>query len=82
MSHSLHYLLHHRRRESVTNEPIGLRAALRQLGVHDVYHMQTTAATPSDIPYWMRAIDAKYGVGGKGHFGRKEWDELLATHQV
>jgi hypothetical protein len=44
--------------------------------------MQTTAATPSDIPYWMRAIDAKYGVDGKGHFGRKEWDELLATHQV
>jgi hypothetical protein len=57
-----------------------MRAALRQLGVHDVYHMQTTGANPGDIPYWTRAIDAKYG--GKGHFDRQDWDELLATYQV
>jgi hypothetical protein len=57
-----------------------MRAALRQLGVHDVYHMQTTGTSPGDIPYWTRAIDAKYG--GKGHFGRQDWDELLATFQV
>jgi hypothetical protein len=57
-----------------------MRAALRQLGVHDVYHMQTTGTSPGDIPYWTRAIDAKYG--GKGHFDRQDWDELLATFQV
>ena len=57
-----------------------MRAALRQLGIHDVYHMQTTGTNPSDIPLWIRAIDAKYN--GKGHFGREDWDELLGTHQV
>lgn len=59
---------------------LSMRAALRQLGIHDVYHMQTTGTNPSDIPYWIRAIDAKYS--GKGHFGREDWDELLATHQA
>ena len=59
---------------------IGMRAALRQLGIHDVYHMQTTGTSPSDIPLWMRAIDAKYN--GKGKFDREDWDQLLATHQV
>lgn len=58
----------------------GTRAALRQLGVHDVYHMQTTGTNPGDIPLWIRAIDAKYN--GKGQFGREDWDQLLGTYQV
>jgi hypothetical protein len=57
-----------------------MRAALRELGIHDVYHMQTTGTNPEGIPLWTRAIDAKYN--GKGTFERKDWDELLATYQV
>lgn len=57
-----------------------MRAALRQLGIHDVYHMHTLRSNPDDIPLWTRAIDAKYN--GKGHFGREDWDKLLGTHQV
>jgi hypothetical protein len=59
---------------------LSMRAALRQLGIHDVYHMQTLGVHQEDIAFWTRAIDAKYN--GKGHFGRQDWDELLGTYQV
>lgn len=59
---------------------LSVRAALRELGIHDVYHMQTTGTSPEDIPLWTRAIDAKFN--GKGHFDRKDWDELLSTYQA
>ncbi|PKS07154.1 hypothetical protein jhhlp_005754 [Lomentospora prolificans] len=59
---------------------LSMRAALRQLGIHDVYHMQTTGTNPEDIPHWMRAIDAKYN--GIGHFGREDWDMILGTYQA
>jgi hypothetical protein len=57
-----------------------MQAALRLLGIHDVYHMQSAYANPDDIDLWNRAIDAKYN--GIGTFDREDWDELLAGYQA
>ncbi|KKA31085.1 hypothetical protein TD95_001794 [Thielaviopsis punctulata] len=60
---------------------LSMRAALRELGIHDVYHMQTLGQTAEDdVPLWTRAIDAKYN--NKGTFTREDWDELLGSYQA
>lgn len=56
---------------------LSLRAALLRLGYYDVYHMRSALLEnpAQDCPRWIRAIDAKFG--GRGTFGREEWDDLL-----
>jgi len=58
----------------------GMQAALRMLGLHDVYHMQSLVESPDDSKLWIRAMDAK--LYGKGKFDREDWDELLGGYQV
>ncbi|KAK5991446.1 hypothetical protein PT974_09728 [Cladobotryum mycophilum] len=57
------------------------RAALRQLGFNDCYHMQTVVENVSTDPQiWVRAIEAKYT--GKDTFGKKDWDDVLGNSQA
>ena len=57
-----------------------MRAALYQLGFHDVYHMASLHSnTVVDGPYWERAFEARYG---DGTFTRDDWDELLNHYQA
>ncbi len=53
-----------------------MQAALSKLGYHDIYHMTSILTkNPRDVDMWVRAFDAIYG--GKGTFGKPEWDALL-----
>lgn len=58
-----------------------LRAALKDLGYEDTYHMMSASVeNPPDCLLWQDAFAAKYD--GKGAFGRKEWDQLLGHCQA
>lgn len=58
-----------------------MRVALRQLGLHDCYHMHNVMESPyTEAPQWTRAIEAKYA--GKGTFGKEDWDRLLGNAQA
>ncbi|KAG9235549.1 hypothetical protein BJ875DRAFT_440225 [Amylocarpus encephaloides] len=57
-----------------------VREALYQLGISDVYHMQSVIVDPDDAQWWYRAFDAKYE--GKGKFEKEEWDQLLGHCQA
>jgi hypothetical protein len=60
---------------------VGIRAALRQLGFHDCYHMHTAQAQgDTDGAQWARAFAAKYG--DNGSFTRTDWDRLLGQYQA
>ncbi|KAF7537004.1 hypothetical protein G7Z17_g12943 [Cylindrodendrum hubeiense] len=59
---------------------LSIRSALRQLGFHDCYHMQTMIGNPSHMPEWVRAFEAKYA--GKGTVTRADWDRLLGDCQA
>lgn len=64
------------------NSPPGIRAALRQLGFHDCYHMHTVQTQGAiDGPQWARAFEAKYGDKGTT-FTREDWDQLLGSYQA
>ncbi|KAL8784908.1 MAG: hypothetical protein Q9195_008845 [Heterodermia aff. obscurata] len=53
-----------------------IRAALRQLGYNDVYHMYSVLdENPSDSFLWSEAFDAKFL--DKGHFNKNNWDQLF-----
>ncbi|KAK5308923.1 hypothetical protein LTR93_012316, partial [Exophiala xenobiotica] len=53
-----------------------MKVALEKLGYKDVYHMTSILTqNPRDADLWKRAYDAVYG--GKGKWGKKEWDALL-----
>lgn len=66
---------------SLTYFLIALRAALRQLGIHDCHHMQSVMGNlTTEAPAWTRAIEAKYE--GKGTFTKADWDALLGTYQA
>ncbi|RKU41355.1 hypothetical protein DL546_001862 [Coniochaeta pulveracea] len=59
-----------------------IRAAMRQLGYVDTYHMMSCSIeNPPDALLWMDALRAKYDGVGKP-FGRKEWDMLLGECQA
>ena len=58
-----------------------LRAALKELGYDDCYHMMSASVeNPPDCLLWQDAFAAKYD--GKGKFGREEWDQLLGHCQA
>ena len=58
-----------------------LRAALKELGYNDCYHMMSASVeNPPDCLVWQDAFAAKYD--GKGKFGREEWDQLLGHCQA
>lgn len=58
-----------------------MRAALKQLGFDDTYHMMALFENPMDNNMWIEAYEAKYFGKGKP-FGREEWDQLLGHCQV
>lgn len=58
-----------------------MRAALRQLGYNDVYHMVSVFENPQDAIMWAEAYDAKYYGKGKP-YGREEFDMLMGHCQV
>jgi Sulfotransferase domain len=58
-----------------------LRAALKELGYNDTYHMMSASVeNPPDCLLWQDAFAAKFE--GKGKFGREQWDQLLGHCQV
>ena len=58
-----------------------MKAALEILGYREVYHMiSILAGNPRDVDIWKRAYDAIYG--GKGTFGKSDWDSLLGHCMV
>ena len=58
-----------------------MKVALEKLGYKDVYHMTSILTqNPKDADLWKRAYDAVYG--GKGKWGKKEWDALLGHCMV
>lgn len=58
-----------------------LRAALKELGYTDTYHMMSASVeNPPDCLCWQDAFAAKFE--GKGKFGREEWDALLGHCQA
>ncbi|KAI5463669.1 hypothetical protein BGZ63DRAFT_382019 [Mariannaea sp. PMI_226] len=59
---------------------LSVQSALRQLGLHDCYHMQSVLENPSDAREWARAFEAKYA--GNGSFTRADWDHLLGDCQA
>jgi hypothetical protein len=65
---------------SLTRLIQGTQAALRILGLHDVYHMQSLMENTENARLWMKAMNAKYH--GKGEMTREDWDELLGNCQV
>ncbi|KAJ4859329.1 hypothetical protein T069G_07596 [Trichoderma breve] len=59
-----------------------MRAAMKQLGYVDTYHMMNTSIeNPPDALMWMDALCAKYDKQGKP-FTREDWDQLLGTSQA
>lgn len=58
-----------------------MKQALLDLGYNDVYHMTSFIIhNHPDSKMWVRAFDACYG--GKGTFGREEWDQLFGDCMV
>jgi len=58
-----------------------LRAALKELGYEDTYHMMSASVeNPPDCLVWQDAFAAKFDK--KGKFGREEWDQLLGHCQA
>jgi hypothetical protein len=59
-----------------------MRAAMRQLGYVDTYHMMSCSIeNPPDALMWMDALTAKYdGIGAP--FTRTDWDQLLGHCQA
>lgn len=58
-----------------------MKVALEKLGYNDVYHMTSILTqNPRDADLWKRAYEAVYG--GKGKWGKKEWDALLGHCMV
>jgi hypothetical protein len=58
-----------------------MKQALVDLGYSDVYHMTSILTqNPRDADLWIKAFDACYG--GKGEWGKKEWDALLGHCMV
>lgn len=58
-----------------------LRAALKQLGFEDTYHMNSVLSENGrDAELWVDAMDAKFE--GKGTFEKEDWDRLLGHCQV
>ncbi|KAF4823531.1 hypothetical protein CGCTS75_v010318 [Colletotrichum tropicale] len=58
-----------------------LRAALKQLGYVDTYHMlNASAENPPDCLLWSDALAAKFD--GVGSFGKDKWDALLGHCQA
>ena len=66
-----------------TNSKIcaAMRAALKELGYLDTYHMDAVFENPPDLDMWQDAFAAKYHNKGK-KFERKDWDKLLGHCQV
>lgn len=61
--------------------PSALRKALERLGYVKCYHMLCASVeNPPDCLMWHDALNAK--CKGEGHFGRKEWDQLLGECQA
>lgn len=59
-----------------------MRAALKQLGLVDTYHMMNCSIeNPPDALMWMDALTAKYDKEGKP-FTREDWDQLLGNAQA
>ncbi|KAG8427508.1 hypothetical protein J3459_006685 [Metarhizium acridum] len=59
-----------------------LRAAMKQLGYVDTYHMMNCSVeNPPDALLWMDALCAKYDGAGKP-FARRDWDKLLGNCQA
>lgn len=59
-----------------------MRAAMRQLGYVDTYHMMNCSIeNPPDALLWMDALCAKYDKQGQP-FGRADWDRLLGRAQA
>ncbi|PON22177.1 hypothetical protein TGAM01_v209051 [Trichoderma gamsii] len=59
-----------------------MRAAMKQLGYVDTYHMMNTSIeNPPDALMWMDALCAKYDKKGKP-FTREDWDQLLGNSQA
>lgn len=59
-----------------------MRAALKQLGFVDTYHMMNCSIeNPPDALMWMDALCAKYDKQGKP-FTREDWDQLLGNAQA
>lgn len=66
----------------LTVDPEAMRAGLRTLGYHDVYHMAAPMAeNPRDAEMWVPAYRAKYQGQGK-LYGREEFDKLLGHCMV
>jgi len=58
-----------------------MRAALKELGYLDTYHMMSASIeNPPDALMWRDAFAAKFD--GQGHFDRKDWDQLLGHCQA
>jgi len=58
-----------------------MRIAMKILGYEDTYHMMSASMeNPPDCLMWQDAFAAKFN--GEGHFGRKEWDQLLGHCQA
>ena len=65
--------------DSDTN--LALRAALKELGFEDCYHMMSASVeNPPDCLMWLDAFAAKFD--GLGSFGREQWDQLLGHCQA
>ncbi|KAA8573173.1 hypothetical protein EYC84_003682 [Monilinia fructicola] len=58
-----------------------MRAAMRELGYVDTYHMMSASIeNPPDCLLWRDAFDAKYHNGPA--FTRADWDQLLGHCQA
>ncbi|KEY72318.1 hypothetical protein S7711_01001 [Stachybotrys chartarum IBT 7711] len=59
-----------------------MRAAMKQLGYVDTYHMiSCSIENPPDALMWMDALTAKFEGKGKP-FTREDWDQLLGNAQA
>lgn len=59
-----------------------MRAAMKQLGYVDTYHMMNCSIeNPPDALMWMDALCAKYDKRGEP-FTRQDWDQLLGGSQA
>ncbi len=54
-----------------------LKAALRQLGYQNIYHMEALFKNPDHVPKWIDASKGKYEESPK-----EQWDDLLGEYDV